>query len=64
MESKSYVVIRFGKYVRITLQKHVRITSGSYVRSTSGNYVIKPCKWEQKKIRNHHVMAHVIITSL
>ena len=49
MESKSYVVITFGKYVRITLQNHIRITARSYVRFTSGNYVIKPCKWEQKK---------------
>ena len=49
VESKSYVVITFGKYVRITSQKnHVRIMSGSYVRFTPGNYVIKPCKWEQK----------------
>ena len=63
MESKSYVVIMFGKYVRIKLQKHVRIMSGSSVRFMSGNYVIKPCKWEQK-ILNHYVMAHVIITWL
>ena len=46
MESKSYIVITFGKYSELHYKNHVRITLGSYVRFTSGNYVIKPCKWE------------------
>ena len=63
MESKSYVVIMFGKTSELRYKDHVRITSGSYVIFTSENYVIKPCKWEQKK-SNHYVMAYVIITEL
>ena len=54
-ESKKYVTITFGSYVRII--------SGSYIVFWSENYVIKSCKLDQK-IRNHYIMAYVIIMSL
>ena len=60
---KNYLFIMFEDTSELPDKSYVRITLASCVSFSLGNFVINHANGN-KKLRNHYVMAYMIITSL